>query len=129
MRPIVISGMSVKPFRGLHSLQELQCTGTTLSADSDLVYMVLFKQSSKDVLAFVNPRKGECSTSEEYVSCAVDDADTRKSTLRALISDVNEGESRAYGCNVTAIVSGGLLKTISWSLTVRHPREYCRISW
>ena len=114
--------MTVGAFRGYPSLQELQCSGENLPAGSDLVYMVLFKQATGKILAFINLRKGECSTAEDYVSCDVDSDDTRRSRLRVLLTDV-DSSATAFGCNVTVIGPGGMLKTLSWWLAVDPIRE------
>ena len=112
--------MSSKSFQGFGELRELQCSGETLPQDSDLMAMVLFEATSNNILAVANLRKMECSTSNTYVACHLDDTDIRKSRLKVLIDDLAEGQSRVYGCNVSAFASGIRMESFSWSVTVHH---------
>ncbi|KAK7490325.1 hypothetical protein BaRGS_00018486, partial [Batillaria attramentaria] len=116
------TGLSYGSFQGFPDITQVECSGETLPADHDLFSIALYQVSDNRVLAFVNLRKRECSTSHSYVACHIDDADSRKSKLRALVADLNEGESRAYGCNLTSLGSGGQAKLISWSLVVTRIR-------
>ena len=113
-------GLSSKSFQGFHNLQEIQCSGENLPQGSDLMAMVLFEANSNSILAAANLRKMECSTSDRYVACHLDDTDTRKSRLMALVDDLAEGQSRVYGCNVSAFASGMQIELFSWSITVHH---------
>jgi hypothetical protein len=48
-------------------------------------------------------------------------ADSRKSTLRTLVTDMEEGGRRVYGCNVTMRVTDGHALTypsLTWSVSV-----------
>ena len=81
--------------------------------------MVLFAARSNELLAAANLKNQQCSTSTSYVACHLD-SDSRKSQLRALVADLAEGQSRVYGCNVSAFVSGFRVQLYTWSITVRH---------
>ena len=82
--------------------------------------MVLYTIPQDKVLASVYTLKGECSTSDgNFASCVIDAADSKKTTIKALLTDLLEGEMRVYGCNVTSFRSGGRVKIITWSLVLR----------
>lgn len=119
----IFPGLSSKSFQGFHDLQEIQCSGENLPQDSDLMAMVLYEAISNNILAVANLRKMECSTSSKYVACQLDGTDTRKSKLKALVDDLDEGQSRVYGCNVSAFASGIRMEALSWSITVHHISE------
>ena len=126
------SGLIWRPFHGFHDIQEIICSGETMPAEVDSVLFVgLYQWANKKAIATMNVNTKECTTSEDYNSCDVVDGDTRRSSLRALVWDLGEGQSRVYGCNVTALVSRSFVRTYSWTVTVRHvPREctYCCLS-
>ena len=88
--------------------------------------MVLYAADSTGILAAANLRKQECSTSKSYVACRIDATDTRKSKLKVLVDDLVEGESRVYGCNVSAFVSGMRAQLYSWSITVYRISKFIR---
>lgn len=88
--------------------------------------MLLYDISGNNsLLGTMNVNKKQCTTSDDYSSCFLsDDGDSRKSSLSALISDIAEGQSRVFGCNVTALLSRIQTRVFSWSVTVHHiPRE------
>ena len=88
--------------------------------------MVLYAADSTGILAAANLRKQECSTSKSYVACLIDATDTRKSKLKVLVDDLVEGESRVYGCNVSAFVSGSRVQLYSWSITIYRISKFIR---
>ena len=120
----VFPGLSARSFQGFHDLQELQCSGQNLPQGSDLLTIVLYEASSNNILAAANVRKQECFTSNSYVACHLDDADTRNSKLKALVDDLAEGQARVYGCNASAFASGMRMESFSWSITVRHISKF-----
>lgn len=109
---------------GFQDIQEVQCTGDTLSTNVDILSMVLYRESDDRVIAYANIGKGECSTSQTLVACEIYASDSRKSKLKALIVDLTEGQSRTFGCNVSTIASGGRLKTLSWVIAVHRASKY-----
>ena len=112
-------------FQGFQDLTQIQCSGESLPLDADVMFVLLYEVTSRNVLATMTVSKGECTTSEAYVSCDMLDGDSRKSSLCALISDLAEGQSRVYGCNLTALISRSSVRTFSWSITVYHiPRKF-----
>lgn len=82
--------------------------------------MVLYEVSDSKVLGKLNAKDKQCSTSEDYVSCSIVESESRQSHLKALVADLAEGQSRVYGCNVTVLISGSRIQTLSWSIAVHH---------
>ncbi|KAK7490329.1 hypothetical protein BaRGS_00018490, partial [Batillaria attramentaria] len=118
----VDNGLTSKLFRGFHNVQEIECSGAPLPTGSSLYALVLFEKSSDKVLSLADFSKKQCTTSENFVSCNMDETDFKKSTLRALVVNLAEGESRVYGCNASILTPGGRFSVISWSLTVHQRR-------
>ena len=121
-----IAGLSVQPFQGVSSVQELQCSGDTLPSDADLMSIVLYQRANHHVMSILNLRKRQCSTSGDYVSCVINESDSRKSVVKALVYDLPEGQSRAYGCNVSVLTSKGRFEAVSWSVTAHHQSKSFR---
>ena len=123
---VSFSGLSSRSFKGFHDIQQIQCSAEALPPDSDLFFMVLYQVTDKSkTLGKLNVNRKECSTSEDYVSCEIFESESRRSRLKALIADLAEGQSRVYGCNVTALISGSTTGIMSWSITVyRVPRKF-----
>lgn len=118
--------MTAQQFRELSSIQEVECSGLSLDSDADLLSMTFFTSKDKRVLGYVNFGKRECSTSEVFVLCEMDNKDSRRTRLKALVSDLEAGETREFGCNVTSLKTGGWTKTFSWTVSVNSSREYAR---
>ena len=117
-----IAGLTVHPFQGVISVQELRCSGHTLPSDADLMSIVLYQGvgSGHHVMSILNLRRRQCTTSGDYVSCLINENDSRKSAVKALVYDLLEGQSRAYGCNVSALTSKGRVEVVSWSVTAQR---------
>lgn len=60
-----------------------------------------------------------CSSRGTYSACVLDHADTRRTRLIMLVTDLAEGEVRVYGCNITSFRSGVDVHQVSWSLAVK----------
>ena len=106
------------PFRGLSNIQEVECSGENVDPDADLMSMTFFTTTPQRVLGVVNHGKRECSTSEVFVLCEIDDKDSRKTRIKAFVYDIPPGDARNYSCNVTSLKTGGWTKTFSWNITV-----------
>ena len=118
-------GLSSGIFQGFQDIQEIKCSGESLPQDTDVMFVVLYQVATKKVLATMKVNRRECTTSEDYNSCYISDGDSRKSYLTALISDLVEGQSRVYGCNVSALISGTRMEIFSWSIAVHYiPRKF-----
>lgn len=124
-----LPGLTSRPFQGFTAIQSVECTGATLPGDWDLLSMVLYRVSSSELLAIANLRKRSCSTSQTFIACHIDESDSRGSKIKALISDLTEGQSRAYGCNLTSLSSAGQSSIVSWSLVVTRPSKYTDIGF
>lgn len=83
-----------------------------------LISLRMFKVRNNTLQAHVNPFTNECKTFEEYSSCVVDAVDSRNSRLRILVSDLEEEESRDYGCTAAAVGPVGDIHTFDWFLTI-----------
>ena len=113
-------GLSSRSFQGFTDIQEIQCLGDSLPPESDVILMLLYQAVDNKIIATMNMKKRECSTLEEYTSCDMVDSDPSKSRLRALITDIAEGQSRVYGCNISVLISGIRMESFSWTITLRH---------
>ena len=103
---------------GFHSLQEVECTGRGLKPEVDVMSLSLFRTTDKFVLATLNVFKNSCFTHTDFSSCYIDQSDSRKSRLRILVSDLEEGESRKYGCKANIIDTRGETTSSNWSILV-----------
>lgn len=104
-------------------MQEVQCSGSALPSDWDLFSMVLYQVKHERVIALANLRKRECYTSENFASCDLYESEVKKSTLKVLIVDLMDSESREYGCNLTSLLAGGRTVVLSWSISVSSPSK------
>ncbi|PVD27102.1 hypothetical protein C0Q70_12253 [Pomacea canaliculata] len=116
---MVRRSMKSQFFRNITSLQEVECSGAELQSEVKLLFLKMIKLSDSSVLAFVNPQSHECLTYEEFSSCVIDAVDSKKTRLKILVSDLEEGESRLYGCIATTVKSHDFTQQITWNLTVR----------
>lgn len=117
---IHLAGMTSKRFLEFFDIQELECSGAMLPPGADLFSMVLYDKDRNKVLALVNLRKRECSTSDYFISCSIDNSDSRNSKVSALVLGLTEGKSANYGCNMSILAAGGSFQVVSSSLTLRH---------
>ena len=98
-------------------MQEVECLGRGLNPDQDLLTMSIFTATTDTVHASVNFANRECLTSDKFSSCLVDEADSKSTRLRTLVS-LREGETWVVGCNVSCFVPGGRVQTVSWFVTL-----------
>ena len=113
----------------------MQCSAEHLPPRSDVMTMVLYHHhhhhhnnhhpgQGSAVVAVVNLKTKTCTTTEAFVSCdAAEGNDSRRSRVRVLVDDLTEGQSRVYGCNVSALVSGVRMETYSWAVSVRREKS------
>ena len=118
--PFPFPGMTVRDFLGFPSLQEVQCSGESLKTDVDLLSLTLFKMSDNSILGIINPLKNTCKTFSEFSSCEINVGDTRKSLVRTLVADLEEGDTTRLGCNVTSFLENGHAQMYSWSASVHR---------
>ncbi|XP_025101742.1 uncharacterized protein LOC112568586 isoform X28 [Pomacea canaliculata] len=113
--------MVIRAFKGIPSIQEVQCSGQALGSDVTVVGLTLYCANTSEVLAYVNVVSRECSTSNSYSSCFIATDDTRKIRVMTLAAEIDDGKYLEYGCNVTAFKTGkGLL--VSWTTRVYSPK-------
>ena len=79
------------------------------------------------MLAHSNPMTKECITFGDFSSCAMDTSDTRNSRLRVLVSDLEEGESRRYGCTASSFGPFGETNVVTWSVQVERNSKYSEL--
>lgn len=112
-------------FRGIPSLLEVECRWAgDMDREMKLWALSVFRFTDNIVLARVNPIADQCVTLEEFSSCFIDQGDTGKSRVKILVSDLDEGESRKFGCNATGLKLSGHTQTQSWSLLVTRQSKY-----
>ncbi|KAK7488889.1 hypothetical protein BaRGS_00019846 [Batillaria attramentaria] len=117
----VESGLESHPFYDIPSLIEVTCSGKRLSTATDIMSISLFTKRNNLVVCFINIAKRQCSTdSQDFVSCIVDNTNTRRTEARTLVTDLKFGMFREYGCNITAVDTlEKTVKIVSWSLVVK----------
>ncbi|XP_025101731.1 uncharacterized protein LOC112568586 isoform X18 [Pomacea canaliculata] len=111
-------GMSVRDFRGFESIQEVECWGAHLEPEVNILFLKLFEVSNQTVFAYLNVQSRTCLTFAEFSSCFVDPVNSRGSRLRILVSDLEVGESRRYGCTLSTWRSLKDTETFTWSVSV-----------
>lgn len=112
--------MTSRPFQGYSGVQEMRCSGEMLTSDVDVLSLALYRVPDNKVIASSNHRNRKCRTSENFVSCEINDVDSRQSRLTILVTDLAPGHSRAYVCNATTVEASGETKVISWRIHARH---------
>ena len=118
-------GMTVRDFMGFPSLQEVECSGGSLRTKVNYMSLTLFKISDNSLIATLISSKNTCKTFIEFSSCEIDSSDSRKSVVRTLVADLEEGGSTRLGCNVTSVLESGHPRVFSWSLVVRRSECLC----
>lgn len=98
---------------------EVECSGVPLDSGTDVLGIALYTSEDRRVLAYVNMKNSMCSSRGTYSACVLDHADTRRTRLIMLVTDLAEGEVRVYGCNITSFRSGVDVHQVSWSLAVK----------
>ena len=114
------SGMMSRDFRGISSIQEVECSGEKMAVDLKLISLQLFKLPVSTVLASLNVNSENCMTFGDFSSCTIHPTDTHRSRVRVLVHDLEEGERREYGCTATAVTPLGNAVTQNWKLVVKR---------
>ncbi|KAK7490259.1 hypothetical protein BaRGS_00018420 [Batillaria attramentaria] len=106
------------------AILEVECSGSTLSGDADPLSMALFEKTRGQdrVLATLNLKNKECSTTDVFTSCVIDEKNSRKSSVKVLLLGLSQKETRVYGCDVTTLKSGDRPAITSWLLNVTGSR-------
>ena len=117
--------MTARHFRGIPSIQEVECWGGHVDSDAKLISLQMFRNSESSVLASLNLYTNNCMTHGEFSSCFIDSQDVHNSRLRLLVHDLAEGESREFRCTALAMTPAGSSKAESWTFVVTRESECC----
>ena len=123
---LLFAGMTARDFKGIPSIQEVECWGHGLKPEVKLMSLKLFNSFDNSVLASLNIYTNTCLTYSDFSSCVVNNIDTHKSRLKILVHDLEEGDSRRYGCKLTVLDSEGDASDLKWSIVVTRISEYLR---
>lgn len=115
--------MTSRVFRDIPSIYEVECSGNALESNIDLLGITLFHVEGNHKIASVNMRVNECSSSDTFSSCYIDQMESRKSRLATLVVDLKADETRMFGCNITGF-RAGLGHFVTWLHAVRHLSMY-----
>lgn len=115
--------MAARHFRGIPSIQEVECWGGKLDSDAKLMSLQMYRNSESSVVASLNLYTTNCMTYGDFSSCAIDRHDPHRSKLRVLVHDLDEGEGRRFGCIAISMMPSGKTKTSTWSLLVKRNSE------
>lgn len=121
-----LAGMISRDFKDIPSLKEVECWGANLNPDVKLMSLKLYRVTDNSVLASLNVFTNSCVTFGDFSSCTVDTVDTHKSRLRVLVPDLEEGETRRYGCKANTLKPLGDTETLIWTLPVTRKSECFR---
>ena len=102
----------------------MECWGHGLNPEVKLLSLRLYRAADSFVLASLNVFADNCLTYTDYSSCVINTSDTHKSRVRVLVYDLEEGDSRRYGCKATVVESEGEAKNILWSTVVTRQSKY-----
>ena len=100
------------------------CSGESLRPEVKLISLKLYIHTDLRVLAALNVFMNTCVTFGDYSSCRLDQDNSHVSIVRILVFDLEEGESRQYGCTVTTVNSLGDAITADWTVGVQRRSEY-----
>ena len=123
---MLLAGMTATDFKGIPSIQEVECWGEGLKPEVKLLSLKLYRVSDSFVLASLNIYANTCLTYSDFSSCYVNSVETHKSRLKVLVYDLEEGESRRYGCKATVVQSEGDASELKWSTIVTRRSEYTK---
>ena len=112
--------MTSRIFKGIPSLQEVECSGAELEPEVKLLSLQMHRFPGNKALASLNVISNTCVTLGDYSSCSIDSSDSRRSKLKLLVFDLVEEESRVYTCDVHTIDSFGIPKSSQWKITMKR---------
>ena len=119
--------MTSRVFRGIPSIQEVECSGQNLNSDVKLISLQLFRLPETSVLASLNVYTNNCMTFSEFSSCAIRPANIHQSHLRLLVHDLEEGEKREYGCTANTINPLGNSLYRNWKIVLTRNSKWIAI--
>ncbi|KAK7490332.1 hypothetical protein BaRGS_00018493 [Batillaria attramentaria] len=118
-------GLTSADFKGNDRIQEVSCSGEALATHTGLLSVILYTVKDERIVASANFATRECLTTHVFASCTVEESDSRKTRVTALVVDLTAGERRLFGCNVTTFTSVGKAHTVTWTVVVRRPSIAC----
>lgn len=121
---MLFAGMRFGEFYDIPSILAVECSGEALDSNTVLLTMTLYSPAH-DVnsrLASLSYVQTKCLTYRTFTSCLLDPRDSRKTRLQVLVMDMEEGESRTFGCTI-GYETNGWTQSVSWSLVVRRNGE------
>lgn len=113
-----LSGMKYRSFQGHPNIVELECSGSVLDSNTDLLSITLYHSETNKVFASMNYAEGKCLTSSSFTLCELDKTASRNARIRTLITDLHYNERRSYSCDITTFKPGERANFVSWSLEV-----------
>ena len=116
----VFAGMTSRDFRGIPSIQEVECWAEKLGSDVKLMSLQMYKIPDPSVIASLNLYTSNCMTYGEFSSCFLNPKDIHKSRLRLLVHDLGEEERRRYKCLVTGVTPSGGTKSLISTIVVKR---------
>ena len=120
------AGLTSRDFKGFPSLQEVECSGRSLGPEVKLLSLIMIRLADNKVIASLNVFSNTCVTLGDFSSCVVDTVNTHRSKLRILVFDLEEGESRKYGCKVHTVDSFGNPTTSTWTRFVQRNSKHAK---
>ncbi|XP_070201555.1 uncharacterized protein [Littorina saxatilis] len=126
IRPVQSSttGLGSNPFPGIPDMQEVSCSGAGLPPGSYPYALFIYEKRGDRIISSVDIPKRECSTSDFFNACEINDRDNRLTKLRILVPNLHEGETRVFGCNASIKTGRGRFQEVSWFITLRHFSEW-----
>jgi len=118
-----ITGMTSRDFRGIPSIQEVDCWGGSLNSEVKLISLQIFRLPESAVLASLNVYTNSCMTYGDFSSCVIDQQQVHRSRVRVLVHDLEEGEQREYGCTATTVTAQGNAVVSNWKIIVNRISE------
>lgn len=124
---LTCTGLRARPFPPVPWIVEIECSGRTLDADVDVLSMSLYDKDANEVLATLNLKTGDCTTTRRFSSCTRSQRGSHDSRISILFADIAGDATKSVGCDVTTLRSGERPSITSWFLSVTPPRMYSAV--
>ena len=114
-------GLNVRDFKGIPTLQEVECSAHAISRPVHMCSLKLFELSNDELLVKLRSSENTCKTYAEFASCTlITSGDRRGSAVRTLVSDWSRGRTVAIGCNGTCVLThNDKPLEFSWSINAK----------
>ena len=113
-----------RDFKGIPSIKEVLCLGHGVNPELKLMSINMYTNSEQSLLASLNVFTNTCMTYTAYSSCFVDNTGGHESKVKVLVTDLEEGESRKFGCMLTVLDSKGYASDLKRSFIVARKSKY-----